>query len=711
MTKTLVGNIGSYTFDASAQTITLSGLPTLTIEQVLLVTNVKDNANEVIYQFDLPTKSGTISGNVITLVFDTTSMADTDPLQIWVDLPSSSSGAINSKIEGDVSGNIAEVDTDKRVLVNTKPSTDNAAVSAFGIPLNSNLRVFKEFRYSEASITTDLDSTIVGSGVVQLADNSSLELRSGAATSSSAEVKSKKIHKYVSGIGNRGQWSIILGDTGVAGNIREWGYKAADNQDGAFFRLDGTTLYFVLLNGGTETTVASSAWDIPPTLNANGNLWYINYEWQGVGNFFLYYQQKLVHTYQFQGTSTKASMENPDLPFHFKNQNTTNNTDVILKNPCSVMMYEGNEAVQLKDQNDNVLIFTEDQRIRTQAFGTSLMSENFNDNVFDTVAKWNETIAGSASKSLTNSILSLVVTTGATDSITESYATALQETVGAIAQFNIKYSFGSTLITNNVREWGYLDSAGNDGVFLRLSGSTFDIVFKKNGVETTENIDSVLPDSNFHLYTIAQNGLDDISIFIDDVKIYQSAATPLVGNKEKAPYLRNYNSAALGGTPSNTQVSWINLLDSSGRSTVIVGKDDNGIPREAAFDQSGNLKTVAVVTAPPDTDEIAQTAKGNMSGTQDTLYTITSGKTLTFQRVSGGAETSNSGHIIELYEDPNGNLSVLNFIEDIYANGNSDQKDLNNEFDGDGTRRILLRRRAFGGGTNEVTGVWQGFEQ
>jgi hypothetical protein len=78
--------------------------------------------------------------------------------------------------------------------------------------------------------------------------------------------------------------------------------------------------------------------------------------------------------------------------------------------------------------------------------------------------------------------------------------------------------------------------------------------------------------------------------------------------------------------------------------------------------------------------------------------------------MSAGAQSSNSGHIIELFDDPNGDLSVLNIIDDIYVNGSSNQKDLLGDFIGDGIRRILLRRRAFGGGNNDVTGIWQGYE-
>ena len=95
----------------------------------------------------------------------------------------------------------------------------------------------------------------------------------------------------------------------------------------------------------------------------------------------------------------------------------------------------------------------------------------------------------------------------------------------------------------------------------------------------------------------------------------------------------------------------------------------------------------------------------------DDEYTITNTKTLTIQRLSGGSETSNSGSVIELFEDPNGDKTVLNLIEKVYVSGSSDQKDLSAQYVGDGTRRIVLRRRNFGGGTYEMTGAWSGYEE
>lgn len=82
--KILVGvDAGTYTFNAVAKTITLNGLTPVAIEHVLLITNIERAA--VIYQFNSNQLGGTISGNVITLDYDTTQQLSTDPLQIFID--------------------------------------------------------------------------------------------------------------------------------------------------------------------------------------------------------------------------------------------------------------------------------------------------------------------------------------------------------------------------------------------------------------------------------------------------------------------------------------------------------------------------------------------------------------------------------------------------------------------------------------------------
>jgi hypothetical protein len=95
MKKLIGSDIGTYTFSASAKQITLSGLSeTLTLDQVLTVVNVTDNI--VIYNFGKAGLGGTIASNVITLIYDTSSMSDGDVLQIYVELTDTSEAQLKS---------------------------------------------------------------------------------------------------------------------------------------------------------------------------------------------------------------------------------------------------------------------------------------------------------------------------------------------------------------------------------------------------------------------------------------------------------------------------------------------------------------------------------------------------------------------------------------------------------------------------------------
>ena len=78
--KTLVTN---YTLSAAAKQITFIDYPSIKLDQILLITNVTDNI--IIYNFADPTAGGTLSGNVLTLLYNTTSMSNSDRLQIFID--------------------------------------------------------------------------------------------------------------------------------------------------------------------------------------------------------------------------------------------------------------------------------------------------------------------------------------------------------------------------------------------------------------------------------------------------------------------------------------------------------------------------------------------------------------------------------------------------------------------------------------------------
>ncbi len=70
--------IQDYTFNPASQTIKASDFTKLA--EIALITNVTDNI--VIYDALDSTLGGTLSGDVLTLEYDTTAMSSTDSLQI-----------------------------------------------------------------------------------------------------------------------------------------------------------------------------------------------------------------------------------------------------------------------------------------------------------------------------------------------------------------------------------------------------------------------------------------------------------------------------------------------------------------------------------------------------------------------------------------------------------------------------------------------------
>lgn len=75
--------ITNYTFNAGAQTVTFTDYTTISLESVLLITNVTDNL--VVYNFADVGYGGSVTGNVLTLAYNTTGMSNTDELQIFYD--------------------------------------------------------------------------------------------------------------------------------------------------------------------------------------------------------------------------------------------------------------------------------------------------------------------------------------------------------------------------------------------------------------------------------------------------------------------------------------------------------------------------------------------------------------------------------------------------------------------------------------------------
>ena len=73
----------TYTFSPSTKQVTFITTQTITLERLLLITNV--TTNQIIYNFADPNTGGTLSGKVLTLSYNTTAMSASDKLQIYLE--------------------------------------------------------------------------------------------------------------------------------------------------------------------------------------------------------------------------------------------------------------------------------------------------------------------------------------------------------------------------------------------------------------------------------------------------------------------------------------------------------------------------------------------------------------------------------------------------------------------------------------------------
>ncbi len=121
-----------------------------------------------------------------------------------------------------------------------------------------------------------------------------------------------------------------------------------------------------------------------------------------------------------------------------------------------------------------------------------------------------------------------------------------------------------------------------------------------------------------------------------------------------------------------------------------------------------------VVSPPPTTPTGSTNVKRIITGTQsgmptDDIFTIPLGSTVTLQRISGGSESGQGGGKVELFHDPTGTGSPLTLIETVYSNGSSVSFTLRDEFVGDGSAAIRMRRTNLGGGNLDMFSRWEGY--
>jgi hypothetical protein len=142
-------------------------------------------------------------------------------------------------------------------------------------------------------------------------------------------------------------------------------------------------------------------------------------------------------------------------------------------------------------------------------------------------------------------------------------------------------------------------------------------------------------------------------------------------------------------------------------------KSPDGTPKVIANIINEITNPISIVLVPAVTPsggtKVSTVVYNAISSDSDSIYTIPNGETLIIQSLTGGCEFKSQGSSIELWYDPNGNGSGMTIIDVLHVNGTSDQHSIYASYVGNGTRKIRLRRRAYGGGSREVFSRWEGY--
>jgi len=493
----------------------------------------------------------------------------------------------------------AEVTDEDKLAVDSRVAKEFAVIDSLGRPKVSNERLIERFEFSQSTIQIGFTETQVGSGLITFPGEAGMLLQSGAATSSSIIIQKITPIKQPILEGIITRIPIQFGTVGDAGNVRSFGLN--DSVDGWMIRLNGTSLEFVQLKGSVETITLASNWNIPVVIDQNIHVWTIQQKSAAAGDYDIWFNENtLVLVIRTSGTAAVSSSNKADLPLRFENINTTSSTNHTLFSPAATINAEGQQAVRIVDSENRGLTINPQRRVNAQVTFGFLFETKF-DKTLDEVNLWDVTEIGGASfNQPANSYeVELITTTGATDDVELTCKlTGLEEGTGEFSVFEVDLSFGSNNPINHIKEWGYRDSAKSNGVFFRLEDDDFKFVTLKGGVESVTELTNAKPNADFHSFRIEHLGADTISGTIIDeeglVVDFVTAEISRVGSAEKQPFLRSRNTAAPATTPSNMKAHWIRLLDNSGTSFTLRGKDGNGISRDVAVNANRSLLVTAI---------------------------------------------------------------------------------------------------------------------
>lgn len=214
-------------------------------------------------------------------------------------------------------------------------------VTSFGELKVAETKRLGTYKHTHDDQSRHFYTEVSGGGSVTWNTTSSYMLYSVGTTAGAKAIRtSHRRHNYSPGNSNKAIFTIAVGDSGKANNIREWGW--GDDENGLFFQLRGTTFGVCIrstaVDGNvTETFISQSQFNVDQvdgtgiskyTLDvASRNLYWIDYAWLGVGvvRFGVVGQGgvgQLVHVQNHNNGPSYPFLEDGTMPVRIANYNS-----------------------------------------------------------------------------------------------------------------------------------------------------------------------------------------------------------------------------------------------------------------------------------------------------------------------------------------------------------------------------------------------------
>ena len=206
------------------------------------------------------------------------------------------------------------------------------------------------YNINPALITTETDGA---NGEVTHSGNHA-RLSTGAAASSYAQIQTRKASRYIPGVGGLVRFTAVFSEP-TEGSQQLIGLF--DDQNGWGFGYDGLKFGVFRRSLGVDYWAYQDDWNVEtydrldPT---KGNVYQIEYRWLGYGAQLFAIEDwetgavDVVHRVDYANRYAVTSIDNPNLPLTARAENTTNETDMVLRTPSAIAGLDGdayNDAV------------------------------------------------------------------------------------------------------------------------------------------------------------------------------------------------------------------------------------------------------------------------------------------------------------------------------------------------------------------------------